>query len=131
MSRFLISLTVIMVLMLAGLSLAPISALAEDDAATPPPPPAKGIFELPCFPAGDCTLCDGLLIFVKGTEFLLKISGSLALAMFVYGGILFTFFRGNQTLVAKGRQILVGATIGLLLVLGAWQLINLLFAVDR
>lgn len=90
---------------------------------------AEGVFYLSCFEKGDCTLCDGLRIFVNAINFLLKVSGSLALIMFVYGGLLFVLSQGKSASVEKGKNILIGATIGLLIVLGSYLIVSVILAV--
>ncbi len=55
---------------------------------------------------------------------MLGISGSLALLMFVYGGILWLSSGGNEKRVEKGKQVLTWATIGLGIIFTSYILVN-------
>ncbi len=52
----------------------------------------------------------------------LGVVGSLALLMFVYGGITWMTSSGNQEKIKKGRDIIVWAVIGLAIVFSAYGL---------
>lgn len=52
----------------------------------------------------------------------LGVVGSLALLMFVYGGLTWMASSGNPEKVKKGRDILVWAAIGLVVVFSAYTL---------
>ncbi|MEY4722784.1 MAG: iviTM7 protein [Candidatus Parcubacteria bacterium] len=56
------------------------------------------------------------------------LSGSLALLMFVYGGFLWTTSHGNPEQVKKGKQMFINATLGLIVIFGAYALVNLVFS---
>src|SRR5680860_633422 len=56
----------------------------------------------------------------------LGIVGSLALLMFVFGGITWMTSSGNQEKVKKGRDIIVWAAIGLVIVFSAYGLTRVL-----
>jgi len=55
---------------------------------------------------------------------ILSIVGSVTLLMFVYGGVLWITSMGNDKTVAKGKAVLVWATIGLVVIAGAYTLTN-------
>jgi hypothetical protein len=55
------------------------------------------------------------------------IVGSLALLMFVYGGIVMMLSRGDASQVQKGKTIMVQATIGLVVIFTAYGLVTLIF----
>lgn len=55
------------------------------------------------------------------------LSGSVALLMFVWGGFLWMTSGGNDQRVAKGKQTLVWATIGLIIIFGSYAILNVLF----
>lgn len=57
---------------------------------------------------------------------ILGVVGSLALLMFVYGGITWMTSSGNQEKVKKGRDIIVWAAIGLVIVFSAYGLTRVL-----
>jgi hypothetical protein len=54
----------------------------------------------------------------------LGIVGSLALIMFIYGGFTWMLAAGNDQAVEKGRNILVWATIGLVVIFASYSLVN-------
>ena len=55
---------------------------------------------------------------------ILGIVGSLALVMFIYGGFIWMTAAGNAEQVAKGRNILVWATIGLIVIFTSYALVR-------
>ncbi len=61
---------------------------------------------------------------IKGV---LGLVGSLALAMFVYGGFTWMLAAGNPTNVEKGKQILIWATIGLIVIFSSYALVQFVF----
>lgn len=58
---------------------------------------------------------------------ILGIVGSLALVMFVYGGFNWMTAAGNAEKVEKGKQILVWATIGLIVIFTSYALVKFVF----
>ncbi len=58
----------------------------------------------------------------------LGIVGSLALVMFIYGGFTWMLAGGNAEKVTKGRNILVWATIGLVVIFSSYALVK--FVID-
>ena len=54
----------------------------------------------------------------------LGIIGSLALVMFIYGGIIWMTSSGNAEQVTKGKNIIIWATIGLVVIFSAYALVN-------
>jgi len=55
---------------------------------------------------------------------ILGIVGSLALVMFIYGGIIWMTSSGNAEQVTKGKNIIIWATIGLVVIFSAYALVN-------
>jgi len=76
---------------------------------------------------GNYTLNEMVGVVILVTNWLLSIVGSLALVMFVYGGVIFLISAGNSDLVKKGQQIILGAIIGLALVFTSHAIIQLAF----
>lgn len=58
---------------------------------------------------------------------ILGIIGALALLMFVWGGLLWMTSAGNADQVKKGRETLVWASIGLLIIFASYSLVNTIF----
>ena len=59
---------------------------------------------------------------------ILGIVGALALIMFVYGGVLWMTSAGNQNRIEKGRETLIWATIGLIIIFSSYAILNFIFA---
>ena len=57
----------------------------------------------------------------------LGIVGSLALVMFIYGGVTWMLAAGNAERVTKGKNILIWATIGLVVIFSAYALVTFVF----
>lgn len=55
----------------------------------------------------------------------LGIVGSLALVMFIYGGLLWMTSAGKQEQVTKGRDAMLWAAIGIIIIFSAYALVNL------
>ena len=74
--------------------------------------------------AENCDLSDFLQLLVNIFKLMLGLIGSLALFFFIYGGFTWIFSRGNPQLVQKGKDIIGGAAMGIILVMGSWTIIN-------
>jgi hypothetical protein len=57
---------------------------------------------------------------VNVSNWILGITGSLALLFFIYGGFLFLTSAGNEQQVTKGKTILTQAVIGIIIIFGAF-----------
>jgi len=79
-------------------------------------------------PSGQCTLNNPLQVDTPQQligqiiNSVLGVVGSLALLMFVYGGITWMTSSGSQEKIKKGRDIIVWAVIGLAIVFSAYGL---------
>jgi len=71
-----------------------------------------------------CGLKEFLQTFANFYSMTLKYLGAIALLFFVVGGIIMINSGGNQEKVAQGRKILVGTTVGLLIVMGSYVFIK-------
>jgi len=58
----------------------------------------------------------------------LGFTGVIALLMFVWGGFLFLTSRGNMEQVKSGKNTLIWATIGLVVIFTAYTVVNALVA---
>jgi len=64
---------------------------------------------------------DGFVaVMVNVAKWILGICGSLALLAFVAGGAMLLASAGSSTLVERGKQTLVGAVIGLIIIFCSW-----------
>ena len=60
----------------------------------------------------------------------LGVVGAIALVLFVYGGLMMIISGGSSEKINKGKEILIWATIGLLVILGSYMLVSfVIFAV--
>lgn len=69
-----------------------------------------GVPQLSCF----------LELAVSISQFILGLTGSLALLFFVYGGFVFLTSRGASDQITKGKTILTQAAIGIIIIFGAY-----------
>lgn len=63
-------------------------------------------------------------LIAKVINSVLGIVGSLALVMFIYGGILWMTSSGSAYQVKKGRDILLWAAVGLVVIFSAYGLVR-------
>ena len=82
-----------------------------------------------CRDEGECTLADILQVFVNIGSFILAISGSVILLIFTYGGFLWITARGEPKWIDKGKEAMVGAVIGLFIILAAYAGVNLMVGI--
>ena len=57
----------------------------------------------------------------------LGISGVLALIAFIYGGVTWMTSQGNSAKVDKGRNMMIWAVAGLLIIFAAYSILTLIF----
>lgn len=77
-----------------------------------------------CLSKGDCGVNDFVKLGIAGTKLFLGLSGSVALLFFVYGGVMFLISAGNPERVSKGKQILIGSVIGIVVVFTSYTIIG-------
>lgn len=76
-----------------------------------------------CKSNGDCSVNDFLQIGIGISELILGVVGSLALLAFIYGGVLWLISGGSSDKIAKGKQAIIGAVIGLVIVFFSYTII--------
>lgn len=81
-----------------------------------------------CKNLGQCSLNQILQVFVNITIFILAISGSVILLMFVYGGYLWVTSRGDSKRIEKGKDTITQSVVGFAIILMAYSMINFLIA---
>ena len=79
-----------------------------------------------CYCCGNCGFNDIIGIFINAADYLFGILGALALLFFIYGGLVWLTSGGSAGQIDKGKKILLGAVIGMLLALGAWLIVKFL-----
>ncbi|HLD00005.1 MAG TPA: hypothetical protein VJC11_03530 [Patescibacteria group bacterium] len=58
---------------------------------------------------------------------ILGLSGAVALLFFIYGGFLYLVAQGEQERIQRGKQTIVWATLGLVVIFGSYAFLNYLF----
>jgi len=79
-----------------------------------------------CLKEGNCDLDDVQGLLVGTVDKILAFVGSLALLMFVIGGVYWIISGGSSEKVEIGKKIMVGAVIGIAIVFGAFLMIKVL-----
>lgn len=77
----------------------------------------------PCIQSGNCGLEDILYTGAQFANFLIQISGAIFLAIFVYGGFLY-LTAGTSARAAKGKSMIIQASIAMVLILAAFTFVN-------
>ena len=77
-----------------------------------------------CGGQANCTLPSIIGRVIKN---LMGLLGSIALVMFLYGGFLWLTAAGNETKVTKGKDTLIWAALGLVLIFASYSLVNFIF----
>jgi hypothetical protein len=88
---------------------------------------SAGIVPQPSAGEGNYTLNEMFQTVINVAEWIWGIAGSLALLAFVYGGIMFLISGGSSEKVAKAKQIIIGATLGLVIVFVSYIIIGFIF----
>ncbi len=128
---FFVALTICITLMGSGFVVHADSNVSPCDPTQPTPcqpsdnPSISGTITL-SNPLGDVS--DPRVIIGNIIKTVLGIVGSLALVLFIYGGLMMMTSAGNSDRVSKGRNTLVWATIGLLVIFGSYTIVAYLLA---
>ncbi len=72
-----------------------------------------------------CTFCHFFYLIQKIINFVtLKLVPTIAILLIIIGGGMYLFNFGNTNRVRQGTDILIGVAIGILIIYGAWLIIN-------
>ncbi|MFH1632163.1 MAG: hypothetical protein ABIA47_04085 [bacterium] len=82
-----------------------------------------------CRDEGRCTLEDILQVAVNLSVFILGISGSVALMIFIYGGFMWVTSQGNSERITSGKNAIIGAVVGLVIIFGSYAAITFALSV--
>lgn len=77
-----------------------------------------------CTNTGNCSIEHILLLANSIIRWAVAISGSVALLMYVIGGVWMIFSQGNSSRIEHGKDIIVGTSISLIFILGGWLIIQ-------
>lgn len=87
-----------------------------------------------CFAGLTNPLGDGVtapILIGKIIKAILGIVGSLSLVMFIYGGIVWMTSGGNEEKVKKGKQTLVNAALGIVVIFSSYSVLNWIFTIIK
>ena len=73
---------------------------------------------------GNYEVNDFIVVAISVSKWILIVAGSLSLLAFIVGGLMFILSAGNREWVEKGKASLIGATIGLVVVLLAFTAVS-------
>jgi len=76
------------------------------------------------YETGNYELNDVMRMGINITNIILGVVGSLALLMFVYGGVMMLISAGNSDKVSKAKGIIIAAVIGLGIVFASYLIIQ-------
>ena len=79
-----------------------------------------------CACCGDCTANDFLGLGLNIANIILKYLGVIALVMFIFGGIMWMTSAGSEEKVKKGKTVIMGAVVGMAIVLSAYVIVQML-----
>ncbi|MCX6793425.1 MAG: pilin [Candidatus Falkowbacteria bacterium] len=77
-----------------------------------------------CSKTNPCTLNTFIALGVSVANFILGIVGALTLLMFVFGGLMWILSGGSSDKVQKGKDIILGSVVGLLIVFSSYLIIK-------
>lgn len=101
------------------LNLFPVAA----SSAIPSLVPMKGDYEK-AYNTGNYTLNDFVQTGVNITKIILGTVGSLALMMFVYGGVMMLISSGSSEKVAQAKGIIMAAVVGLVIIFASYIIVS-------
>lgn len=71
-----------------------------------------------------CELDEIFQTIINFAKLLVAVTGTAALVMFTYGGILFIIATGREEWITKAKETMKAAVIGIIIILGAWLVVN-------
>lgn len=104
------------------------AATTPGTATTPTRSSVAGAIQWPsCIDNGDCSLDDIIKAGAAFANFIFGLSGAVFLAIFVYAGVLYLVAGGNEKRVSQAKDMLKNATIGIVLVFGAYAMVSTVY----
>lgn len=76
-----------------------------------------------------CTICDFLSLIDNVVKFITVLAPLLVVIFIIWGAFLIITAAGNTSRMVKGRQVIVTAVVGMLIVLGAWLITSTTFLI--
>ncbi|MGB9847695.1 MAG: hypothetical protein ACPLKV_00530 [Minisyncoccia bacterium] len=78
-----------------------------------------------CYESGQCTLIDFMIVVSNIFRLLREIAFWAAVGFGIYGGINLIISQGNPSKIKSGRNIIMAAFVGLMIVFGVSLIINI------
>lgn len=78
-----------------------------------------------CTVSGNCTFTDLMMVVINVSEWILAIAGIAALLFLILGGANLLISGGSEQVVSRGKKMITGSVIGLVVILTAWIFVNL------
>src|SRR3989344_4269901 len=75
-------------------------------------------------PPGNCGVEHILILANNLIRWMVGVSGAIALAMYILGGMWLIFSGGNSARIERGKDILIGTSVALIFILGSWLVIS-------
>lgn len=79
---------------------------------------------VPCTGGNQCNICDLITLINKFVTFVMGLMTLIAVILFLYTGYKLVTAQGDPTAVGKARKIFVSTTIGFMLVLSSWLIVD-------
>lgn len=73
---------------------------------------------------GNYGVDDFLVLAINISKWILGIVGSLALLMFIYGGLMFLISAGSADKIGQAKKIIIAAVVGLVIVFSSYLIIQ-------
>jgi hypothetical protein len=105
-------------LVIYGLSLSPLFVTAQG------PLLSDSLIEDAECSSDNCSLNTFIALGVSLSNIILGLVGALTLAMFIYGGVTLLISGGSAEKISKGKEIILGSVVGLLIVFGSYTIIK-------
>lgn len=77
-----------------------------------------------CLVNGNCQICDIIQLFINVSQIILGFTGAAALLMFIIGGIMMITAYGHEDRVKMGKDTLIAAMTGIIIILISWIIMN-------
>ena len=77
-----------------------------------------------CYENGNCSLNHFIKIIEQYYKNIFGLIGSIALIMFIIGGVMFLVSGGSQEKVSKAKSLMLSAVIGLLIIFASYLIIE-------
>jgi len=115
--------------MLSVGTFSPAVSFAQTDTLLSPGKNYRGFIPECAAKYGDCSLCDIVNYAIDIMRWMVRFVGIAVFIMVLYGGITLLISQGKSEQTETGRTIIKNSLIGLLIVLCAWTLVNVIIGV--